>query len=119
LALNAKGGEINRPKQKDCTTTLFSEKNLSSKLVLPHLQKPSWQLRGENLFIPKGENFFRGNFCMDKGKAFENGGESFKSKNAFQKIIFLYLRLIAKEFEKTFVKYLQKQAKWWKCSPKF
>jgi hypothetical protein len=49
---------------------------------------------------------------MDKGKAFENGGESFKSKNAFQKIIFLYLRLIAKEFEKTFVKYLQKQAKW-------
>jgi hypothetical protein len=25
LALNAKGGEINRPKQKDCTTTLFSE----------------------------------------------------------------------------------------------
>jgi hypothetical protein len=27
LALNAKGGEINRPKQKDRTTTLFS-KNL-------------------------------------------------------------------------------------------
>jgi hypothetical protein len=26
LALNAKGGEINRPKQKDRTTTLFSEK---------------------------------------------------------------------------------------------
>jgi hypothetical protein len=25
LALNAKGGEINRPKQKDRTTTLFSE----------------------------------------------------------------------------------------------
>jgi hypothetical protein len=25
LALNAKGGEINRPKQKDRTTTLFSK----------------------------------------------------------------------------------------------
>jgi hypothetical protein len=25
LALNAKGGEINKPKQKDHTTTLFSE----------------------------------------------------------------------------------------------
>jgi hypothetical protein len=46
LALNAKGGEINRgqskrtappPKQKDRTTTLFSE-NFLQKL---HLQKPS------------------------------------------------------------------------------
>jgi hypothetical protein len=38
LALNAKGGEINRPKQKDCTTTLFSE-NFSQKTL--HVQKPS------------------------------------------------------------------------------
>jgi hypothetical protein len=29
LVLNAKGGEINRPKQKDCTTTLFSENFLN------------------------------------------------------------------------------------------
>jgi hypothetical protein len=37
LALNAKGGEINRPKQNDHTTILFSE-NFLHKL---HLQKPS------------------------------------------------------------------------------
>jgi hypothetical protein len=30
LALNAKGGEINRPKQKDRTTTLFSENFLQN-----------------------------------------------------------------------------------------
>jgi hypothetical protein len=41
LALNAEGGEINRPNQKDHTTTPFSENVLSSKLVLLHLQKPS------------------------------------------------------------------------------
>jgi hypothetical protein len=38
LALNAKGGEINRPKQKDRTTTLFSEnfftKNAFAKTLL-------------------------------------------------------------------------------------
>jgi hypothetical protein len=32
LALNAKGGEINRPKQKDRTTTLFS-KNFLQKIA--------------------------------------------------------------------------------------
>jgi hypothetical protein len=37
LALNAKGGEINRPKQKNRTTTLFSENFLQTL----HLQKPS------------------------------------------------------------------------------
>jgi hypothetical protein len=47
LALNAKGGEINKPKQKDCTTTLFSENVMTSKLKLLRLQKPSSQLRGE------------------------------------------------------------------------
>jgi hypothetical protein len=34
-------------------------------------------------------------------------------------IIFLYHWLNAKEFEKTFPKYLQRQAKWCKCGPKF
>jgi hypothetical protein len=34
-------------------------------------------------------------------------------------IIVLYHWQIAKEFEKTFPKYLQKQAKWCKCGPKF
>jgi hypothetical protein len=40
-----------------------------------------------------------------------------KLENALE-IIFLYLWLIAKEFENTFLKDLQKQAKWCKCGPK-
>jgi hypothetical protein len=36
----------------------------------------------------------------------------------FLEIIFLYHWLIANEFEKTFPKDLQKQAKWCKCGPK-
>jgi hypothetical protein len=67
LALNAKGGEINRPKQKDRTTTLFSKTFFP---IWNHLQKPSWQLRGE---------LFQGGFYLAKGKAFEKGGESFKN----------------------------------------
>jgi hypothetical protein len=34
-------------------------------------------------------------------------------------IIFLYHWLITKEFEKTFPKRFEKQAKWCKCGPKF
>jgi hypothetical protein len=43
LALNAKGGEINRPKQKDRTTTLFSANFLQKLHFIQklHLQKPS------------------------------------------------------------------------------
>jgi hypothetical protein len=41
-----------------------------------------------------------------------------KLKNTFVNYI-LILWLIAKEFEKTLLKDLQKQAKWCKCGPKF
>jgi hypothetical protein len=41
-----------------------------------------------------------------------------KLENALE-IIFLYHWLIAKEFEKTFSKGLQKQAKWCKCGGAF
>jgi hypothetical protein len=48
LVLNAKGGESIRPKQKDRTTTLFSENVLNY--------------------------FFRGSFQTAKATAFEKGG---------------------------------------------
>jgi hypothetical protein len=38
--------------------------------------KPSWTLRGE---------FIEGEFCLVKGKAFETGGENFKSWKCFAK----------------------------------
>jgi hypothetical protein len=40
------------------------------------ISKPSWILRGE---------FIEGEFCLVKGKAFETGGENFKSWKCFSK----------------------------------
>jgi hypothetical protein len=53
-------------------------------------QKPSWKLRGE---------FLQGSFYLVKGKAFEIGGGISNLKMILE-IIFLYLWLFAKEFEK-------------------
>jgi hypothetical protein len=61
---------------------------------------------------------FRGSSYLAKGKAFETGGKFSKNVKMLLEIIFLYHWLIAKEFEKTFPKDLQKQAKWCKCGPK-
>jgi hypothetical protein len=55
---------------------------------------------------------------LAKGKAFEKGKNLSNLKMLLKNYI-LYLRLIAKEFEKNFPKDLQKQAKWCKCGPKF
>jgi hypothetical protein len=44
----------------------------------------------------------KGEFCLVKGKAFETGGENFKSSECFSKFLFIYLCLFAKEFEKDF-----------------
>jgi hypothetical protein len=69
LALNAKGGGINRPKEKDCTTTLFSEELF-----------PKWNYCiCKNRLDNYGENFIRGSFYLVKEKTFEKGGESFKT----------------------------------------
>jgi hypothetical protein len=51
-----------------------------------------------------------GALYLVKGKTFETGGEFSKSWKCLLKIIFLYLWLFAKEFERTFPKDLQKQA---------
>jgi hypothetical protein len=81
LAINAKGGEILSPKQKDCTTTnvkIF--KNFSNwylnvfdlfQLVFTKIIK--------TLLKAKRRIFFKGEFCLVKGKTFETGGENFKS----------------------------------------
>jgi hypothetical protein len=71
LALNTKGGEINRPKQTDHTTTLFSENFLSSQIGTIAFVK--------TLLTTKGRTFSGGGFYLAKRKAFEKGGESFKT----------------------------------------
>jgi hypothetical protein len=50
LALNAKGGEINRPKQKERTTTLFSENFFKIAFAKTLLTAKGELLQGELLF---------------------------------------------------------------------
>jgi hypothetical protein len=78
LVIHAKGGESISPKQKDRTTTLI-------------LQIFNWQFQIGILLCSKREevsifknnilkpSFIEGEFCLVKGKAFETGGENFKS----------------------------------------
>jgi hypothetical protein len=80
-----------------------------SKLKLLHLQKPSWQLSGE---------FFQGKLLFSQRKHISKREKIFQNMEMPFIIIFLYHWLIAKEFEKTFPKDLQKQAKWCKRGPK-
>jgi hypothetical protein len=83
LTLNAKGGEINRPKKKDRTTTLFS-KNFFQKggENNRHLQKPSWQLRGELLQVE---------LLFSLRKSIWNGQNLSKLENVFRNNILIPL----------------------------
>jgi hypothetical protein len=60
----------------------------------------------------------RGSFVLVKGKAFETGGENFKSQNASQNLIHIPLTICKKTLKKNFQKHLQKQNKWCKRGPK-
>jgi hypothetical protein len=61
-------GEKLIDQSKGTTPPLFFENFLSSKLVLLHLQKPSWQLRGEKVFMPKGRTASGGAFIWPRDK---------------------------------------------------
>jgi hypothetical protein len=104
LAIHAKKGGEMSPKQKDRTTTNF--KNLSieyfllvsycvqtgEKVVFQNdISKPSWTLGGESLL--------GGVFVLVKGKAFEIGGENFKSWKCFAKIYSFTFDYLQKNFE--------------------
>jgi hypothetical protein len=66
------------------------------KVVSSKIAKPSWTLRGEF--------YLGGVFVLVKGKAFETGGENFKSWKCLISILFMYLWLFAKCFEKNFTR---------------
>jgi hypothetical protein len=104
-----KGGEINRPKQKDYTTTLFSE-NFFFQIRTIALAK--------TFVIAKGRTF-SGELLFSQRKSILKRERIFQNLKMPLEIIFLYHWQIAKEFKKTFPKDLQKQAKWCKCGPKF
>jgi hypothetical protein len=61
------------------------------------------------LFYNKGENFFRGSFVNGQRKSIWKKGKSLNLRNAI-KISFLYLRPYANNFEKYFIKSLQKSS---------
>jgi hypothetical protein len=101
LAIHAKGGENISPKQKDRTTTNFLKQKdrttTNSKIVLRkdfsyddftigilflikfQIGTPLSKLISKTLLNTKRRISLRGSFVLVKGKAFEKGGENFKS----------------------------------------
>jgi hypothetical protein len=113
LAINAKGGEILSPKQKDRTTTLwiflidifqigmftfnwYMYSKLASQYISNwYLLKPSWKLRRE---------FYSGGVLFSQRKSIWNRGRKFQILKMLLAILFLYLWLFAKGFWKYFPK---------------
>jgi hypothetical protein len=98
LVINAKGGENIRLKQKDCTTTLFSENVL-------------------NYFRTKGRTSSRGSFFKWPNENIWKRGESLNLRNDL-KISFLYLRPYTNNFEMILSKVCKNHHMWCKCGPK-
>jgi hypothetical protein len=71
----------------------------------------------KTLLTAKERTFIGEVFVKPKEKHLKQG-ENLKILKMLFEIIFLYYWLFAKEFEKTFPKDLQKQAKWSKGGPK-
>jgi hypothetical protein len=101
------------PKQKDRTTTKFKNLVFSKsiyQLLSYYVQEgkiSKWYIK--TFLNTKRRNLFRGSFVLVKGKAFETGGENFKSWKGFANsysFTFDYLQKIfeldlQKEFAKT------------------
>jgi hypothetical protein len=80
LAIHAKGGESMSPKQKDCTTTNFKNEVFQIDILLCSKGGESSIFKtSKTLLNTKRTILFRGSFDLVKGKAFETGGENFKS----------------------------------------
>jgi hypothetical protein len=85
LAIHAKGGESISPKAKGPHHHLILKKSFSIGMIFS-LVSPCVQ-KGERIVFSnqypktllKTENFIKGEFCLVKEKAFETGGEIFKS----------------------------------------
>ena len=76
----------------------------------------NWYIK--TLLNTKRRISFRGSFVQVKGKAFETGGENFKSWKCFAKSYLFTFDYLQKNFEKDLQKNLQKQNIWCKRGPK-
>jgi hypothetical protein len=82
LAIHAKGGESMSPKQKDRTAPPPNFKNevFHIDILLCSKREESSNFKTcKTLLNTKRRILFRGSFVLVKGKAFETGGENFKS----------------------------------------
>ena len=125
LAIHAKGGESKSPKQKDRTTTNFKNLVLSKSIfqLVSYCVQKEKKISFSKMYIKTLLNTkrwitFRGEFCLVKGKAFETGGENFKSWKCFANSYSFTFDYLQKNFEKDLQKNLQKQNKWCKGGPK-
>jgi hypothetical protein len=73
----------------------------------------------KTLLNTKRRILFRGSFVLVKGKAFETGGENFKSWKCFLQSYSYTFDYLQNDIEKKLTKDLQKQNSWCKCGPKF
>jgi hypothetical protein len=89
---------------------LLCSKGGESGIFKIDILKSSWTLRGE---------FIEGEFCLVKGKAFETGGENFKSWKCFSKSYSFTFDYLQNNFETNLQKNLQKQNIWCKSGPKY
>jgi hypothetical protein len=120
LAIHAKGEKVLAQSKRTAPPPLFlkeffklvsycvqkGEKVAPSKI---DILKPSWTLRG---------GIYWGG-VLSKGKAFETGGENFKSWKCFSKSYSFTFDDLQKDFEKNLQKNLQKQNMWCKRGPKW
>ena len=114
MAIHAKGGESISPKQKDRTTTNF--KNVVFQLCIKRKVVFNWYLicdtisnwytlfkiNIKTLLNTKRRILSRGSLVLVKGKSISNRGRKCQILKMLLKILFIYLWLFAKDFEKNF-----------------
>ena len=145
LAINAKGGEILSPKQKDRTTKLqklflkwwfmfiFLIGILRWNILIDIFQNwyilvrifQNWYLEifdllsiGKTLLNTKRRISSRGVLFKSKEKHMKQGEKNVKSWKCFPQSYSYIFDYLQKDFEKDFTKDLQKQNKLCKCGPK-
>jgi hypothetical protein len=109
LAIHAKGGESMSPKQKDRTTTNFKKLSAFQEylsigiLFVQKEKKISFsKMYIKTLLNTKRWISFRGSFVKSKEKAFETGGENFKSRKCFANPIHLPLTICKRTLKKIY-----------------
>jgi hypothetical protein len=87
LALNAKGGEINRPKQKGRNHHPIFQNFLIFQIGISAFAKTLLTIKRRKKTNNTGGNLTWGNFYLAKEKAFEKGENLSKLRNSYENSI--------------------------------